>query len=147
ENPLGPCAQAIAAMQEALAGSANRYPFDSPGALQEELAALHGVASDGILLGNGSSEPLELAVAACCSATRPAVVAEPTFEVVWMHAKAVGDKAIVVPLTKDHHHDLPRMEAAARPAGLIYLCNPNNPTGTITPKGEVRALLARVPKE
>ena len=146
ENPYGAAPEALAAMQEVLGLSCHRYPYDSPGALQDEVAQLHGVAADQILLGNGSSEILELAVAAYASPSRPAVVAEPTFEVVWLHAKAVGDRIAVVPLTADHHHDLPRMLAAA-PAGLIYLCNPNNPTATVTPKGEVRALLEKAPKE
>lgn len=146
ENPLGPCAGAAAAMGAALA-RACRYPFESGRELGEQIAALHGVGADEVLLGNGSSEILELSVAAFCSGSRPLVAAEPTFEAVLLHAKAVGDKAVLVPLTSDHHHDLPRMLAAAPAPGLVYVCNPNNPTATLTPKAAVRAFLKRVPKE
>jgi histidinol-phosphate aminotransferase len=145
ENPLGPCPGAMAAMREALA-TACRYPFGSEEALAEQIAALHGVSSEEVLLGNGSSEILELSVAAFCSAANPLVVAEPTFEAVLLHANAVGDKALLVPLTNDYRHDLPKMLAAAPAAGLIYLCNPNNPTATLTPKAEVRAFIAQVPR-
>ncbi len=146
ENPLGPCAGALAAMQATLA-EACRYPFESERELAEQIAALHGVSPDEILLGNGSSEILELSVAAYCSAARPLVAAEPTFEAVLLHARAVGDKALLVPLTSDHHHDLPRMLAAAPAPGLVYICNPNNPTATLTPKAAVRELMRRVPRE
>jgi len=146
ENPLGPCAGALAAMRAALAGAC-RYPFESGRELAEQIAALHGVGADEVLLGNGSSEILELSVAAFCGPSRPLVAAEPTFEAVLLHARAVGDKAVLVPLTSDHRHDLPRMLAAAPSPGLVYVCNPNNPTATLTPKAEVRAFLARVPRQ
>jgi len=146
ENPLGPCPRAVVAMGAALA-QACRYPFESGRELSEQIAALHGVGPDEVLLGNGSSEILELAVAASCSASRPLVAAEPTFEAVLLHAKAAGDKSLLVPLASDHGHDLPRMLAAASAPGLVYVCNPNNPTATLTPKAAVRELLRRAPRQ
>ncbi len=145
ENPLGPCPGAIKAMREALA-EAWRYPQETQAALTEEVAALHGVTADEVLLGNGSSEILELSVAAFCDGTRSLVVAEPTYEAVLLHARAVGDKAVLVPLTADYRHDLPAMVAAAQSAGLVYFCNPNNPTGTLTPKAEVQTFIESLPK-
>jgi histidinol-phosphate aminotransferase len=145
ENPLGPCPGAIAAMREALAG-AYRYPAETQTALAEEVAALHGVSPEEVILGNGSSELLELSVAAFCDGARSLVVAEPTYEAVLLHARAVGDRAALVPLTPDYHPDLPAMLAAAQSAGLVYLCNPNNPTATVTPKAEVQAFLEKLPK-
>jgi histidinol-phosphate aminotransferase len=73
------------------------------------------------------------------------VTAEPTFEAIGFCAHSQGAEIIKVPLTSDHAHDLPKMLDAAKGEGLIYVCNPNNPTATITPKAAVRTLLANAP--
>jgi histidinol-phosphate aminotransferase len=143
ENPYGPSRHAFDAMQEAF-GIAWRYPDEHADALAGDLARLHGVPSSGILLGAGSSEILKLCAAACTGPGRAAVVAEPTFESLGHYAERAGAEVHKVPLTADFRHDAARMLAAAAEPGLIYICNPNNPTATITPKAEVRALLAGV---
>jgi histidinol-phosphate aminotransferase len=142
ENPYGPSPAAFEAMRGAF-DLAWRYPDEAADALVADLATRHGVPEDHVLLGNGSSEILKLAAAACTGPGRPCVTADPTFEAIGQYARAAGAEVVTVPLTADHRHDLERMHPAG--AGLVYLCNPNNPTGSITPKAEVRAFLARVP--
>src|SRR6185295_20303312 len=116
-------------------------------ALAAALAKVHGVAPEQILFGTGSSEILRAVGAATLAPDRPLVLADPTFEAIRRSAKVRGAEIVPVPLTADFRHDLPKMLAARERAGLIYLCNPNNPTGSITPDKEVQAFLARVPKE
>ena len=145
ENPYGPSPAAFDAMREAF-GLAWRYPDEHAEALAQDLARLHGVDPEQVLLGAGSSEILNLAAVAFTGPGRPAVAAEPTFESVPRHAQRHGAETVAVPLTADFRHDLPRMLGAAADPGLIYVCNPNNPTATITPKQDVRALLGKVPE-
>ncbi|HXO28043.1 MAG TPA: histidinol-phosphate transaminase [Thermoanaerobaculia bacterium] len=145
ENPYGPSPAAFDAMRGAF-DLAWRYPDEHVGALAEDLARLHGVDPAQVLLGAGSSEILLLAAVAFTAPGRPAVAAEPTFESLPRHARRHGAEALAVPLTADFRHDLPKMLAAAPDPGLLYVCNPNNPTATITPKAELRALLAKAPE-
>ena len=137
ENPYGPSPSAMQAMREAM-GESFRYPDDAEEALAEAIARLHGVSTGDVLLGNGSSDILRLAAAAFLGPGRKLVTAEPTFESLWTHAK--GSEIVKVPLNASYAHDLARM----REGSLIYVCNPNNPTATITPKAAVRALLDAV---
>lgn len=143
ENPYGPSPAAFAAIQGAF-DRACRYPDDELEALSEEVARSHGVARDQVLLGAGSSELLKLAATAFTAPGRAVVVAEPTFESILRYATVSGAEAVKVPLTADHRHDLAKMAAAPK-AGLVYVCNPNNPTASITPKAEVRAFLKKLP--
>ena len=138
--------------------------------LIETLAKINGVNRDQIILGDGSGEILKI----CASAfTGPAtgnrrpielskptrgpaltfvpgrgtlVVADPTYEAIVNHARVNRASVVKIPLNKNFGHDLPRMLAAAR-EGLIYICNPNNPTASITPKDEMRAFLEKVPPQ
>src|SRR6185295_11790460 len=107
---------------------------------------LHGVGAAQVVLGDGSSEILKLAAAAFTAPGRPVVAAEPTFEAVLHYAGATGAEQRKVPLAASYHHDLDRMLAAAPSPGLFYLCNPNNPTGTVTPKAAVAEFLNRAPE-
>ncbi len=145
ENPYGPSPAAFDAMRGAF-DLAWRYPDEHVEALAEEVARLHGVEPAQVLLGAGSSEILLLAAVAFTAPGRPAVAAEPTFESLPRHARRHGAEALAVSLTADFRHDLPKMLAAAPDPGLLYVCNPNNPTATITPKAELRALLAKAPE-
>jgi len=145
ENPYGPSPAAFDAMRGAF-DLAWRYPDEHVEALAEDVARLHGVDPAQVLLGAGSSEILLLAAVAFTAPGRPAVAAEPTFESLPRHARRHGAEALAVPLTADFRHDLPKMLAAAPDPGLLYVCNPNNPTATITPKAELRALLAKAPE-
>lgn len=142
ENPYGPSMAAMRAVQQALSLS-NRYPDEHEELLVEDLARLHSVSDSQILLGNGSSELLKVAALAFTGPGRPLVAARPTFEALARHA-TVGDAPVVeVPLTADHRHDLATMQET-KDAGLMYLCNPNNPTASITPKEEIRSFLSSV---
>ncbi len=146
ENPYGPSPAALDAMRDSLV-SAWRYPDERVDQLAANLAKLHHVAPEQILFGTGSSEILRAAGTATLSPDRPLVLADPTFEAIRRSAKLRGAEILPIPLTADFRHDLPKMLAASPHAGLIYLCNPNNPTGSLTPKAQVRAFLAQVPKE
>jgi histidinol-phosphate aminotransferase len=127
-------------------GVAARYPDAKEQEVMEALARLHGVASEQVVLGCGSGEILKMADAAFLAPDKVVVSAEPTFEAVLEYAKATRAEAVKVPLTSDHRHDLPRIAAAcdAR-TGLVYVCNPNNPTGTIVSGDELQAFLHKVP--
>lgn len=140
ENPYGPSPAALNAMRRAF-DQVWRYPDEAVDALTADLAKLHGVGSDQILLGTGSSQILKLAAAAFTGAGRSLVMAEPTFEAIGRYAQAAGAEVVKVPLTADYRHDLERMAPAG--AGLVYICNPNNPTASLTPKAEVRSFLER----
>ncbi len=142
ENPYGPAPAALDAMRKAF-DLAWRYPDEAMDALAADLARLHGVSEDHILLGAGSSEILKLCASAYTGPGRPAVLADPTFEAVGFYAQWGGAEVVKVPLTAEKRHDLGKMLPSG--AGLVYLCNPNNPTASLTPAADVRAFLARVP--
>src|SRR5205085_8431880 len=137
---------ALQAMTDAF-GLAWRYPDEHADALVEALAKLHGVTAERILLGNGSGEILKVAAAALTGAGRRLVVADPTFEAIARHAAANRAEVSRIPLTADYRHDLAKMRAAALDAGLIYICNPNNPTASLTPKTELRAFITQMPRQ
>lgn len=143
ENPYGPSAKALDAMREAFS-VAWRYPDESQDYLAEEIGKHVGVGSEQVLLGCGSSEILKIAAAAFVNRERKLVLAAPTFEAIAVSAKAAGGEAVSVPLDASYAHDLGAM-AAVKDAGLVYICNPNNPTGTITPKTALASFLANVP--
>jgi len=145
ENPYGPCAPALEALAHS-GGSAARYPGAALSQTRETIARLHGVVPEQIVLGCGSSDVLRMADAAFLPTGRRLVAAEPTFEAVLMYAKVTRMEPVRVPLTADFRHDLPAMAAACDGStGLVYVCNPNNPTGTIVGSKELEAFLERVP--
>lgn len=123
-----------------------KYPDDSQDELIDALAKLNQVAKDQILPGAGSGEILKVAVAAFTGADKKLVVADPTFEAAAAHAKASRAEVVKVKLTANYSHDLPKMLEVPN-TGLHYVCNPNNPTASITPKADLRAFLAKVPKQ
>jgi histidinol-phosphate aminotransferase len=141
ENPYGPSPAAMRAMRDAL-DEVFRYPDAAERELAAAVAKLHGVSTDELLLGNGSSDILRLVPFAFPGKI---VTATPTFEVVWLHARP-GSEVVKVPLDAAHAHDLEKMLDAARDAALVYVCNPNNPTATITAKSRMRAFLDALPK-
>jgi histidinol-phosphate aminotransferase len=142
ENPLGPSPAAMRAVRDSLS-TVFRYPDDAENELMEAVAHAHGVSTSEVLLGNGSSDILRLAASAFRGKL---VTATPTFEALWSHMR--GQEIVRVPLDATHAHDLDAMlAAAARGAKLVYLCNPNNPTATITPKVKVRAFLEALPAD
>ena len=146
ENPYGPSPKALEAMTPSHCDS-SRYPDARDDEVVSALAKLHGVTPENVILGCGSGEVLRMADMAFLGPGRNVVAAEPTFEAVLAFARVMRADPIKIPLTADHRHDLPRMAAACSEAtGLIYVCNPNNPTGTIVTREELAAFLERVPQ-
>jgi len=144
ENPYGPSPLALDAMRDAMK-LAWRYPDEAADALVESIARLHSVSTDQVILGDGSSEILKLVAAAYTSPSRSVVVAEPTFEAIAHYATASGAGVVKVPLDAAYAHDIGKMAPAG--AGVVYICNPNNPTASITPKDELRDLIATSPPQ
>lgn len=146
ENPYGPSANALKAMTDSF-NIACRYPDEHNNVLIEKLAKLNGVDHHQILLGDGSSEILKLCAETFTGKDRGALVAaNPTFEAILSQAAVNGAEVVKVPLTSTFAHDLPKMLSAAK-GGLIYICNPNNPTASITPKNELHDFIANSPQE
>ena len=143
ENPYGPSSSAMSAMRDSMR-LANRYPDDEFDELIETVAKFHGISPNHVTLGDGSGEVLKITAAAFSSPTRKVVMADPTFEALGNYARAAGAEVVKVPLTSTYEHDLEKM-AAVPGAGVIYICNPNNPTASITSKEKVRAFLQSVP--
>jgi histidinol-phosphate aminotransferase len=143
ENPGGPFASARRAMTEAFA-EGGRYPGAYHDKLTQELAALHKVRPEQIVLGAGSSEILRLCTEQFTSRTRGLVAATPTFEDPAFIATRLERPVVTVPVNKDLALDLDAMATAARGAGLVFLCNPNNPTSTVHSGAAVKAFIQRV---
>ena len=145
ENPLGPCKAALDAIT-AIAPLGGRY--DRSGILDKftnEYAKQQGVKPEYVAVYAGSSEPLHYMALAYTSPTRSFVTADPSYESPAVAATIVGAKIIRVPLTASFGHDVKAMVAADPNAGLIYICNPNNPTGTITPREDILWALENKP--
>jgi histidinol-phosphate aminotransferase len=146
ENPYGPSPKALEAMTDSYP-IACRYPDEHNNLLIDKLAKLNGVNRHEILLGDGSSEVLKLCAETFTGKKQgPLVVADPTFEAILEQARVNGADVVKVPLTSTFAHDLPKMLSAAQ-NGVIYVCNPNNPTASITPKNLVRDFMAKTPPE
>ena len=146
ENPYGPSPKGLKAMSEAF-DLACRYPDDRNDELIEALAKLNGINHDQILLGDGSSEILDLCAETFTGPQQGNLVAaDPTFEAIINNASINGAEVVKVPLTSSFSHDLPKMAAATKD-GLIYICNPNNPTASITPKNDLRDFIAKTQRE
>ncbi len=146
ENPYGPSPKAFQAMTDAFP-LACRYPDAHADELIDALAKLNDVNRNQILLGDGSSEILKLCAEAFTGPKRGTMVAaDPTFEAILNHAQTNGAKVVKIPLTNNFAHDLPKMAAAAKD-GLIYICNPNNPTASITSKDALREFIAKTPRQ
>lgn len=144
ENPLGMPASARAAIDRAAADLA-RYPDDNGYALKQAIATRFGVPLDWITLGNGSNHILDLAAAALLQPGRSCVYSQYSFVVYALATQARGAQGIEVP-ARDYGHDLDAMAAAVRPdTALMYLANPNNPTGTYLGAAAIERFLERVP--
>jgi histidinol-phosphate aminotransferase len=145
ENPLGPCPEAIAAIQKVLP-QGGRYMYGETNRFREMTAELEGLTSNYVTPYPGSSAPLHQAVISFTGPDRPFVTADPGYEAGERAAQWIGAKVIRVPLTKTYAHDVKAMAAASPDAGLIYICNPNNPTGTVTSRADIEWLVANKPK-
>lgn len=144
ENPLGAGSLAREAVARAL-GDLHRYPDASALRLRERLAAHLGVPRGEVVHGNGSNELIELLVRAFTTPAHHVVFPDPSFVVYRMACMAQGVPFSAVPL-RDHQHDLQAMAAAIRPeTRLVFLCSPNNPTGTIVEPRALERFLREVP--
>jgi len=148
ENPLGPCPEAAEAISKVIA-KGGRYMYEETDAFVNTLADLEGLDADYVLPFAGSSDPLHRSVLAFASKEKPFVMSDPGYEAGGRAAQFIGAKVIKVPLTPTYAHDVKAMVKAAheRKAGLIYICNPNNPTGTITPRADIEWALVNKPED
>ncbi len=144
ENPLGPCAEARAAIQ-AILPNGGRYMYEETFSMQETMAEMESLKPSYVHPYAGSSAPLHQSVLAFTSPTKPFVTADPGYEAGERAAKFIGSKVVRVPLTKSYAHDVKAMAAADPNAGVIYVCNPNNPTGTLTPREDIEWLVENKP--
>ncbi|MEF3274312.1 MAG: histidinol-phosphate transaminase [Chloroflexus sp.] len=146
ENPLGPSPKAVAAVQAAL-HEIHRYPDASGAALKHALARRAGLKPENVLLGNGSDEIIMLICHAMLGEGDEAVLAQGSFISYARRIQAQGALAHQIPL-REMTHDLPAMAAAITPrTRLIFVCNPNNPTGTTVGAAELLDFLAHIPDE
>jgi histidinol-phosphate aminotransferase len=146
ENPLGPCQSAL----DAIAGAAKTGGrYDATGE-QDRLTALMAkqmsLPADHVAIYAGSSEPLHFSVLAFTGPGHSYVTADPSYEAGMWAAQASGAKIVKYPLTPTYAHDVKNMTSIDPNAGLIYICNPNNPTGTLTPKKDIEWANEHKPK-
>ena len=146
ENPLGPSPKALAAIRERL-GQLNLYPDGDCYYLKQALSRKLGVAPEQLIFGNGSNEIIELAARTFMRPGDEAVMAEQAFVVYQLIVQAVGGRSRAVPL-KDFTHDLHALTGAISPrTRLVFLANPNNPTGTIFRRSEWERFLSEVSRD
>ena len=145
ENPLGPSPSACVACED-MAKNGGRYQMDIQVDLVNFFAAQEGLKPTYVFPYAGSSEPLHYTVLGFTGPEKSFVTADPGYEAGMMAAKISGAKVVKVPLKADHSHDVKAMLAQAPDAGVFYVCNPNNPTGTTTPRADIEYLLANKPK-
>jgi histidinol-phosphate aminotransferase len=146
ENPLGPSQPARDAMS-AILPQGGRYLDNLTEDLVHTFAQQEGLNPDYVQIYPGSSSPLQYAVFAFTSPQKSYVTADPGYEAGMFTAPKWGARVIKVPLTKTYAHDVKAMIAAAPEAGLFYICNPNNPTGTLTPHSDIEYLVENKPKD
>lgn len=145
ENAYGPLPKSVNALESAV-GQANRYPFAFYGELADELAAMHRVQPGQVVLGCGSSEILRMTAMALLGPGKQLVQATPTYEAMDHYARVAGASVASLPLTHEYAHDLGAMLNATKTAeSLVYICNPNNPTASLTPRRDVEEFITRMP--
>jgi histidinol-phosphate aminotransferase len=128
-----------------MAVNGNRYYMAETKKFTGELAASHDLKPDYLTIYAGSSEVLHFTALAFTSPTKSLVTSDPTFEQTWRVAESQGAKVHKVPLNKDYSYNMKAMVAADPNAGLYYVCNPNNPTGTLVKRADIEWLLANKP--
>ena len=148
ENPLGPSDSARAAIA-GIIPKGGRYEFPMQMDLAETFAKIEGLDPEAVVPYAGSSEPLHYTVLAFTSKDKPLVVADPGYEAPMWAAQAAGAPVIKVPLADPKGaatHDVKAMLAASATPGVIYICNPNNPTGTLTSRADIEYVVGHAPK-
>jgi histidinol-phosphate aminotransferase len=145
ENVYGPSPKVVSAIGSAT-GQVNRYPFMKYDEITERIATFHRVKPEQVLFACGSTEILRVAACAFLGAGRQLVQAAPTFEALEDYAKSVGSEVVSLPLAPTFAHDLGAMLAHTDSSiGLIYICNPNNPTASITPRQDLEIFIRKLP--
>jgi histidinol-phosphate aminotransferase len=144
ENPLGPCPEALEAIYS-VAKNGGRYQYEETFTLGKTLADVEGVKAAYVRPFAGSSDPLHRAVLAFTSPQKSFILGDPGYEAGERAAQFVGAKVFRVPLRPDYSHDVKAMVKADPNAGLIYICNPNNPTGTLTSRADLEWIVANKP--
>jgi histidinol-phosphate aminotransferase len=149
ENPYGQPDSVMKAMNYGFK-YANRYGYPD-GGIVEEIAKHHGVKPENILLAAGSGEVLDVVGTTFTQGGKKVVGVEPSYSQVYQHVTRIKGDAILLQLTKDHRQDIGSVIHAAktnyRDVGFVYLCNPNNPTGIVVSKQEVKQLLDGLPED
>ncbi len=146
ENPLGPSPKAVAALREA-GDQISRYPDGASYELREQLAQCLGVGQEQLVFGCGADELLELLAKTFLSPGDEVVLPWPSFAMYPIVVKGMGATPVPVPLSADMAHDLPAMaRAIGERTKLVFLCNPNNPTGTSFGQREFEGFLAELPE-
>ena len=145
ENAYGPSPAVASAIRSATA-MANRYPFMKYDEVNERIASFHHIRPEQVLFGCGSTEILRVAACAFLGKGRQLIQASPTFEALEHYAESVGSEVVSAPLNPFFAHDLDGMlTRAPASAGLVYICNPNNPTATLTPRKELESFVGKLP--
>lgn len=145
ENAYGPSKKVADAIKSCI-GSANRYPRGEYDSLTERIASSHKVKAEQILLGCGSTEILRVAAFAFLGAGKQLIQASPTFEAMEHYARAAGSGVISVRLAPAFSYDLGSMLAhATTSTALVYICNPNNPTASLTPRKDLETFIGKLP--
>ena len=146
ENAYGPSAKAIAAIRDGAASLAGRYPDAQEEGLRNKLAGLHRVMPEQVIVGCGSGEILRMAALAFSGSGKKVILAHPTFELMAECARRARAQVVSVALRSDYSHDLDSTLSHADAAtGLVYICNPNNPTGSLTRRQDLEAFLRKLP--
>ena len=144
ENPYGPSKKAIAAIAES-ASKGNRYVYSSAKKLLDVLAEKEGVPVESLLLSAGSTDILEKTAFSLCRKGGNVISADPSYLSLVKTAQAIGATWKNIPLRADYAHDLDAMEKAIdADTKLVYICNPNNPTGSVTPVDEIKSFVRKV---
>src|SRR5215472_645438 len=145
ENPLGPC-QAAREEMATILPQGGRYQDNLTDELVSTFAKIEALNPELVHATVGSTPPLALSVLAFTSPQKAYVTGDPGFELGMNMAEHAGARVVKVPLTKTYAHDVKAMLAAGSDGGFFYICNPNNPTGTMTPRADIEYLVANKPK-
>ncbi|MGH9503941.1 MAG: pyridoxal phosphate-dependent aminotransferase [Terriglobales bacterium] len=145
ENPYGPSPRVANAIRAATS-LVNRYAFMKYDEVAEQIASHHRVKPEQVLFACGSTEIFRVAACAFLGNTKKLIQAVPTFEALAYYSVSVGSEVTRVPITRRYAHDLEAMLSHADGAtGLVYICNPNNPTGSLTPRQDIESFISKLP--
>jgi histidinol-phosphate aminotransferase len=145
ENAYGPSRNVLDAIQSSI-GNVNRYPLLENSSVKEKIANASSVKPEQILLGCGSTDILRMAAFAFLGRGKQLIQASPTYQALENYARAVSSEVFSVALTPRFAHDLDGMQARVTPSTtLVYICNPNNPTASLTPRKDLDTFIGRLP--